>query len=222
MAGITHSLFAPQNVAELLSLVGGVPANRVLLAPSPGTATEADLILMCETKRKLCELVDGTLVEKAMGAIESYLAVVLARYLGNFIAAHDLGILLGEAGMLRFSATRIYLPDISFISWQQDPMRAMQKQQVPNLHPDLAIEVLSPANTLSEMERKRSDYFEWGTQLVWQLEPKTKSMQVFTAVDTLTTVEADGVLGGGEVVPGFSLPLAKLFENTDRFIEAQN
>jgi len=220
MAGIAHSSYAPKNVAELLSQVGDVPANRVLLSPSPGTATEADLILICEKKKNLCELVDGTLVEKAMGAIESYLAVVLARYLGNFIAEHDLGVLLGEAGMLRFSAKRIYLPDISFISWQQNPMQAMQKQQVPNLHPDLAIEVLSPANTLSEMERKRCDYFEWGTQLVWQLEPKTKSMQVFTAVDALTTVEADGVLDGGKVLPGFSLPLAKLFENTDRFIES--
>jgi len=211
--------FVPQNVAELVAHVGDVPGARIRLSPIPGSATEADLIRACEVEKRLCELIDGTLVEKAMGAIESYLAIVLSRYLGNFVEEHDLGILLGEAGMLRYSPKRIYIPDISFISWAQNPMREMQKQQVPDLHPDLAVEVLSPSNTPSEMQGKRVDYFAWGTQLVWQLEPATRTMQVFTTPESSSTIEPDGMLDGGNVLPGFSLPLAKLFENTDRFVE---
>jgi len=209
--------FAPVNVAELLAHVGNVPGGRVLLSPSPGQATEADLIRACEKEKRLCELIDGTLVEKAMGAIESYLAVILSHHLHEFILKNDLGVLLGEAGMLRFSPKRIYLPDISFISWAQDPMREMQKQPVPDLHPDLAVEVLSPSNTSREMARKRADYFAWGTRLVWQLDPKSQTMQVFTAAEESSIVDLQGALDGGEVLPGFSLPLAKLFENTDRF-----
>jgi len=98
-------------------------------------------------------------------------------------------------------------------------MREMQKQPVPDLHPDLAFEVLSPSNTRREMEKKRVDYFDWGTQLVWQLDPTTRTMQVFTAPETATTIERTGTLDGGAVLSGFTLPLAKLFENADRFVE---
>jgi len=220
MDQISTTPFAPQNVAELVAHVGDVPGSRILLSPAPGSATEADLIRACEKEKRLCELVDGTLVEKAMGAIESYLAIVLCEYLSRFVRENDLGILLGEAGMLRFSPKRIYLPDISFISWAQNPMREMKKQQVADLHPDLAVEVLSPGNTLREMKRKRKDYFAWETQLVWQLDPIARSMEVFTAPEQSTVVEIAGTLDGGKVLPGFSLPMAKLFENTDRFDES--
>jgi len=211
--------FTPQNVAELVAHVGDVPGNRIRLSPAPGSATEADLLHACEVEKRLCELIDGTLLEKTMGAIESHLAAVLIEYLGAFARKNDLGLLLGEAGMLRFSPKRIYLPDVSFISWAQNPARQLQKQQVADLHPDLAIEVLSPSNTRREMEKKRVDYFDWGTQLVWQLDPATRTMQVFTAPETFSTVEPTGMLDGGEVLPGFALPLAKLFENADRFVE---
>ena len=211
--------FTPLNVAELVAHVGDVPGNRIRLSPAPGSATEADLLHACEVEKRLCELIDGTLVEKSMGAIESFLAFELGLFLGNFVKQHDLGILIGEAGMLRYSPRRIYIPDISFISWAQNPMHEMQKQQVPDLHPDLAVEVLSPSNTPREMQKKRVDYFDWGTQLVWQLNPATRTMQVFTAPETSTTVETTGTLDGGKVLPGFTLPLAKLFENADRFVE---
>ncbi len=211
--------FTPLNVAELVAHVGGVPGNRIRLSPAPGSATEADLIHACEVEKRLCELIDGTLVEKSTGAIESFLAFELGLFLGNFVEQHDLGILIGEAGMLRYSPKRIYVPDVSFISWAQNPMREMQKQQVPDLYPDLAVEVLSPGNTRREMEKKRVDYFDWGTRLVWELDPATRTMQVFTAPETSTTVVPTGTLDGGEVLPKFSLPLAKLFENVDRFVE---
>jgi Uma2 family endonuclease len=156
-------------------------------------------------------------VEKTMGALESYLAMVLGEYLSRFVRENDLGILLGEAGMLRFSPKRIYLPDISFISWAQNPMLELRKQPVADLHPDLAVEVLSPSNTRREMKNKRDDYFNWGTRLVWQLEPAARTMEVFTAPEESSVVGILGSLDGGDVLPGFSLPMVKLFENTDRF-----
>lgn len=219
MDQISTTPFVPQNVAELVAHVGNVPGNRIRLSPTPGSATEADLLRACEKEKRLCELVDGTLVEKAMGAIESYLAIVLSRHLGLFVDEHDLGILLGPDGMLRFSPKRIYLPDISFISWSQNPMRELQKQPIADLYPELAVEILSPSNTPREMKNKRADYFAWGTRLVWQLEPIAQSMEIFKAPEESFVVEVDEVLDGGEVLPGFSLPMAKLFENIDRFVE---
>ena len=219
MDQISTTPFVPRNVAELITHVGSVPGDRIRLSPTPGTATETDLIHAYEKEKRLCELIDGTLVEKTMGAIESYLAMVLVEYLSRFVRENDLGILLGEAGMLRFSPKRIYLPDISFISWAQNPMRELQKQPIADLHPDLAVEVLSPSNSRREMKNKRDDYFGWGTRLVWELDPVSQTMEVFTSPDEFSVVGMTGMLEGGDVLPGFSLPMAKLFENTDRFVE---
>ncbi len=219
MDQISTTPFMPRNVAELVTHVGSVPGDRIRLSPTPGTATDTDLIHACEQEKRLCELIDGTLVEKTMGAIESYLAMVLVEYLSRFVRENDLGIMLGEVGMLRFSPKRIYLPDISFISWAQNPMRELQKQPIADLHPDLAVEVLSPSNSQREIKNKRNDYFDWGTRLVWQLDPVSKTMEIFTSPDASSVMGMTGTLEGGDVLPGFSLPMAKLFENTDRFVE---
>jgi len=67
------------------------------------------------------------------------------------------------------------------------------------------------------MKNKRDDYFEWGTRLVWQLDPAAQTMEVFTASEESSIVGILGSLNGGDVLSGFSLPMAKLFEHTDRF-----
>jgi hypothetical protein len=75
----------PETVADLLRRLGGIPARRVRLHPTPGTATERDVIAANESKERtaLYELVDGTLVEKGMGYEESEIAVLTVIHLGN-------------------------------------------------------------------------------------------------------------------------------------------
>ena len=84
MATITDT--SAETVADLLEQLGGIPAERVLLKPPPGTATEADVLAAAERPRKrLCELIDGVLVEKPMGAWESQLAVFIAHLLNVYV-----------------------------------------------------------------------------------------------------------------------------------------
>lgn len=78
---MTTALDTPKPIrtlADLLERLGGIAADRVLFQPSPGRATEADLIDVGRREDRLCELVDGVLVEKAIGFRESLLAVALA------------------------------------------------------------------------------------------------------------------------------------------------
>jgi hypothetical protein len=77
-------------VSDLLYQLGDIPASRVRLQPWPGTATEADVIAVHTQEKRLCELVDGVLVEKTMGYYEAYLAATLIRLIGNFVVEHDL------------------------------------------------------------------------------------------------------------------------------------
>src|SRR5580658_5547384 len=85
-------------IADLLKRLGNIPANRVRLHPTPGTATEKDLLEVLDHENRPCELVEGTLVEKAKGFDESKLALKIGTFLNIFVLPRKLGIVTGEAG----------------------------------------------------------------------------------------------------------------------------
>lgn len=92
MATVTEKTATLATIADLLHNLGNIPPDRVRMNPPPGKATEQDVIEAKATIGRLCELVDGVLVEKAMGFYESRLAFVLIQLLGTFIEENDLGI----------------------------------------------------------------------------------------------------------------------------------
>jgi Uma2 family endonuclease len=204
-------------LADLLDQLGGISPKRVRVRPALGTATEADVLAIRNSaERRLCELVDGVLVEKAMGLRESYLAGILITILWAFVGPRNLGIVTGADGMVRLAPGLVRIPDVAFISWNRLPNRRVPTEPIPALAPDLAVEVLSAGNTPGEMARKRQDYFAAGVQLVWQVDPNARSVEVFTAPDQSTVLHAMQTLDGGTVLPDFTLPLHELFAALDR------
>jgi Uma2 family endonuclease len=198
-------------VAELLKKLGGIPAERVLLDPPPGTATEKDVLAVEQREGRLCELVDGVLVEKAVGFAESVLAVWLANLLHVFLVEHDLGILTGAAGPFRLRRGLVRMPGIAFISWNQLPNRKIPKKPIPDLYPDLAVEVLRRKNTKAEIDRKLHEYFRSGTRLAWVVNPRKRCVSVYTTPDQFRLLKEDESLDGGEVLPGLNVPLREVF-----------
>ncbi|HEY7327653.1 MAG TPA: Uma2 family endonuclease [Gemmataceae bacterium] len=198
-------------VADLLKKLGNVPPERVLLDPTPGTATEKDVLDMERRRGRTCELVDGVLVEKAMGLEESFLAGWLIHLLYQFLAKHKLGILAGEQGPFRLWPGLVRIPDVSFISWNQLPNGKIPKQPIPDLYPDLAVEVLSRKNTKAEIDRKLHEYFRSGTRLAWVVDPRKRSVRVYTAPDQFRLLTEEQSLDGGDVLPGLNLPLREVF-----------
>src|SRR5438067_724974 len=117
MATVTPDAGTPDNLRELLERLGDVPPERVRTRPFPGAAIEEDLLAAGrEPRKRLCELVDGVLVEKPMGARESLLASLLIQLIGPFARENKLGQVLGEGGMLRLFPGLVRIPDVSFIS----------------------------------------------------------------------------------------------------------
>jgi Uma2 family endonuclease len=161
-----------QTLADLMERLGHVPLGRIRFRPPPGTATEQDVLRIASREGRLCELVDGVLVDKAMGYEESVLAVYLARMLGNYVAPRNLGHVSGEAGMVRLYPGLVRIPDVAFASWDRFPQRSLSGESIPNLAPDLAIEVLSASNTPAEMRIKTEEYFSAGVRLVWLVDPE--------------------------------------------------
>jgi Uma2 family endonuclease len=204
------------NVEELQAHLGGVPLSRIRLRPFPGSATEKDLLEIDAKEGRPCELIDGILVEKAMGSFESRLASVLIYFIETYLDGNDLGVVLGEAGFLRLFPGRVRAADVSFISWKRMPRHEFPKAAIASLAPDLAIEVLSESNTKAEMESKLKDYFRAGSKLVWYADPETRTVRVYTGLTKSSLLTEKDTLDGGKVLPSFSLPIKKWFARASR------
>jgi Uma2 family endonuclease len=205
-----------KTLADLLDRLGGVPLDRIRFRPFPGTATVQDVIDVQRQEGRLCELVEGVLLEKVMGFTESRLAMFLAGMLNVFVIPRNLGLVTGPDGTVELMADLVRTPDVAFTRWERMPGRRCPTAPVPRLAPNLAVEVLSRSNTPGEMAVKRQDYFTAGVELVWEINPVTRIAAVYTSVTSVTILTAADVLDGGTVLPGFSLSLQDLFAELDR------
>ncbi len=204
-----------KNLADLLAQLGDIPPSRIWVDPPPGTATEKDVLEIEVKENRLCELIDGTLVEKPIGFGESYLAAVLLRVLGEFVTTRDLGILSAPDGMMRIAKGLVRIPDVAFISWGKLPRRKVPAVPIPALSPDLAVEILSETNTPQEMKRKCREYFQAGTRLVWLVDPKRRQVRAFTSPQRSKVFRESQTLDGSPVLPGFRMPLRELFRDLE-------
>ena len=144
-------------MAERIAELGGIAAQRIRLEPTPGTATLEDLARNNATHSPLCELIDSTLVEKAVGYKSSLVAIAIATILRSFVAPRKLGVISGADGMFRLIPGTTRGPDVAFISAARLPGGKIPSDAYPPIAPDLVVEVLSPGNTKAEMSRKRID-----------------------------------------------------------------
>jgi Uma2 family endonuclease len=202
-----------ETAADWLHDLGDIPLERIIMDPWPGTATEKDLLVVVEQGKRLCELVDGTLVEKPVGYLESLIAGWLITELNNFIGSRNLGFVSGEAGMIRMISGRVRLPDVAFVSVKDLPGGKLPPGPIPSLPPTLAVEVLSETNTKAEIQQKLKEYFESGTKLAWIIDPATRTIAVFEqfSEEPARVLHQDDVLDGGSVLPDFSLNVSRLF-----------
>jgi Uma2 family endonuclease len=216
-AAVSERLNSVETLEDLLARLGNIPLSRVRFHPPPGTATERDLIAARHGPRPhLCELIDGVLVEKTVGTRESLLASLIVHFIWDYLELHDLGIALGADGAVRLWPGRIRVPDAAFVSWAQLPDGQLPDDPIAGIFPDLAVEVVSKNNTLAEIALKLDDFFRAGTRIAWVVFPKTRTAKVYSSPGEFKPVARNGKLVAGEVLPGFSLSLAKLFSRGTR------
>ena len=220
MTPIGTSAASVETLADLLEQLGGISPRRVRARPFPGAAIEQDVLDVYGHEGRLCELVDGMLVEKGMGFRESFLAMALSAILWGFVRQHNLGLVTGADGMVRLASGLVRIPDVAFVSWDRLPGRRVPVEPIPGLAPDLVVEVLSESNTEGEMARKRREYFTAGVRIVWLIDPEGRTVEVFVSKDQSTVLDEGQTLDGGNVLPGFTLPLGELFAELDRHGQA--
>ena len=186
-------------VADIL--IDGLTPSRILLHPTPGTATGADVVAIRDREGRLCELIVGTLVEKTMGSRESNLAARLIYLILSFTEPRNLAELLAPDGMIRFGPDQIRLPDIAVFLRERLPDGKLPDDAILSIVPDLAVEILSEGNSRQEMDEKRALYFAAGVRLVWYADPRRRQVWVYDGVDRGACLDHTATLEGGAVLP---------------------
>jgi Uma2 family endonuclease len=160
------------------------------------------------------EVVNGQFVEKApMGALECWLATSLVIELGPFVKSRGLGRLVSELLFQLAEEPKLRRrPDVAFVSAKRWPLdQGVPSTEAWEVVPDLVVEVVSPSNTANEVVLKTKEYFRAGVRLAWFIYPSQSQVYVVTSPSQIQVRGIGENLEGGDVVPGFQLPIESLF-----------
>jgi Uma2 family endonuclease len=159
------------------------------------------------------ELVRGEVrVMSPAGRSHGRVALRLGSRLGQYVDAHGLGeAYAAETGFRVFSdPDTVLAPDASFVRRERLQELGAAEGLLPGA-PDLAVEVLSPRDSFDEVEEKVFEWLAAGCRMVVVVNPRQRTATVYRSPsDFVRLTEAD-VLDGGDVVPGWTLPLRELF-----------
>ena len=166
---------------------------------------------VAQSRDGLWELIDGVPVAVTPSSDRSgWVSGRIFARLERFVDAHHLGWAFpAETGFVLFDDRAVVRsPDAAFV--RSDRLRALTGGFVP-LAPDLAVEVLSPSDRIVAAMSKVTMYLEAGVRLVWLVDPAALNVTVFRLDASPRTLGAGDTLDAGDVLPGFSVPVAEIF-----------
>lgn len=177
------------------------------------TITAVDLYAMPDHGGRQ-ELVRGEIVP--MSPASTYhgkIVMRIVRHLANHVAENELGeVYAAETGFkLAKDPDTVRAPDVAFVAGERIPPEGEPETGFWAIAPDLVVEVISPHDAASAVQDKVVDYLDAGGRLVWLLDPQARTVTEYAALDQIRVLRTGETLGGGEVLPGFALPLSTLF-----------
>ncbi|MBL8132319.1 MAG: Uma2 family endonuclease [Anaerolineae bacterium] len=181
------------------------------LAVSTPMAEEAfdRFVELPENRDRLFEFIGGEILEVPSNPTSSNLGSTILGEIYVYLKQNDIGYVTGEAGGYRVSGER-YAPDVAFIRYEKGPLATSGYHPLP---PDLAVEVDFPSTdaSLKRLMAKVVNYLAAGTT-VWLFLPEDRQVMVFSPGKPVQILSVEDVLDGGDVLPGFSLPLKQIFK----------
>ena len=163
-----------------------------------------------EEEGRKWELLDGELIE-VPSATPKHNRILgrLFKLLDSFAEARSLGAVLIETDLAVRANTRLR-PDMGFFS--AETWQTVDLERVPVVQtPDIAVEVISPSETSTTINRKIDAYLKWGVREVWLIEPEIRTLFVHTLAGAQRLSE--GAFLTSSFVPGWQIQIADLFEN---------
>jgi Uma2 family endonuclease len=174
--------------------------------------TPEDLLAIDD--RAMPELVDGQLQERAMGQKSDSIAATCLILIGIFFREHGLGLVNGAQGSYQVfpdSPNKVRIPDVSFTRRERLP-KGGPADGHGQISPDLVVEVVSPNEPVGKLQKKLDDFLAAGVPLIWVVYPESQTVFVQRQNGSGHRLKVGDVLDGEDVLPGFRLEVAALFE----------
>ena len=163
------------------------------------------------------EIINGELIDMGnSGALHGYVCTLAVAALASYILPKKLGVLLDSSTAFKMKNGNKRSPDIAFFAKERLQGMAVLPSGYLEGAPDLAVEVLSPGNTVEEIDDKLTEYFENGSRLIWVINPTQHYVLVYrSAQEPDRLLKGKDSLDGEELIPGFTLAIADLFQKLD-------
>ncbi|MCS7056921.1 MAG: Uma2 family endonuclease [Thermoflexales bacterium] len=155
------------------------------------------------------ELIEGALVVSPAGMQHEEVGAELLFLIRSFLAKERLGKVFGSSVGYQLAERVLLSPDVSFVRTERLP-RGSSPEGFGRFAPDLAVEIISPGDSMTTIEDKVELYLKHGTQLVWVINPKLRRATIYRADGSVSVIRGDGVLSGEAVLPGFTCALAEI------------
>ncbi|MHB8626144.1 MAG: Uma2 family endonuclease [Aggregatilineales bacterium] len=188
------------------------PTVKMAKPPEKSTHTLAEYREWCdrpENADRLFELIDGEIIEKVASYTPSRIGMRIGHLISSYLDTNPIGDVTGADGTYEMSETNAFMPDVAFISRTRMPDDPERAAQIP---PDLAVEVKSPTDTYRALRKKAELYLASGTRIVWLVFPETETVELYMGNADVQVMDVTKTLEGGEVLPGFILPVREIFK----------
>ena len=173
--------------------------------------TPADLLAMPDSGG--VELVRGTLVEKPVSVLSSFVEATALTKLKAYCESQQLGAVLSSTNGIQCfpdEPHKVRKPDISFVKRERFS-RAHLQEGFLSIAPDLAVEVVSTHDEVAELNEKVEEYLAAGIPLVWIIDPVNEIVVIHRGDGSVTKLRKNDELSGEDIIPGFKCKVADLF-----------
>ncbi|CAN5549289.1 Uma2 family endonuclease [soil metagenome] len=180
---------------------------------TPTALITADELLLMPDNGLRRELIRGELRESPLSGFEhGWVTMCFAGPLHQYVAEHDLGVVCtAETGfVLETNPDTVRAPDVAFVKLERLASIRKLSSFFPG-PPDLAVEVISPSDSYSEVEEKVEAWLNAGCQMVILINPRNSTLKVFKSIADVTVLTVNDIFQGGELLPGFQLPVRQVF-----------
>lgn len=157
------------------------------------------------------ELLKGEIIMSPTGSEHGHICYLLIDAIGRHLRPNRVGLVFDSSTGFRLGPDEVLSPDVAFVGKARLAGLKRPPRSFFSGAPDLAVEVLSPSDTMEQMHEKLTQYFLHGTRLIWVINPAERNAHVYRTPEADRLLRVTDALDGEDVLPGFRLPLAELF-----------
>jgi Uma2 family endonuclease len=174
------------------------------------SSVTVDDLLRCPKDGRKYELVDGEIIVSPAGFRHAEIVAKIVHILATFLETHPIGIVCGDNLGVKLPTGNVRSPDITFVRSEKAPT-GTAADGFAEFIPDLAVEVLSPQDSLKEVGRKIGEFLDCGVPVVWLVDPAHKTITVYRSLSQTEQLRPEDSITAEGILPGFSCSVSRFF-----------